>query len=80
MILNTLYMAICALCLLPFLAQAGEQTSVKLSKEAFINSVLLNKQKKKNLIEMNGFGIDRHCSTVTETITLKSITVKLQEN
>lgn len=33
--LNTLYMPICALCLLPFLAQAGEQTSVQLSKEAF---------------------------------------------
>jgi hypothetical protein len=39
----------------------------------------VNKQKKKNLIETVGFKLDRHGSTITEPIILKSIIVKLDE-
>ena len=39
----------------------------------------MNEQKRKNLIEMVGFKLDRHGSTVTEPIVLKSITVRLDD-
>jgi hypothetical protein len=58
-----------------FVGKAGQDVVVTLSTEDF----LVNKQKKKNLIALVGFGIDRHGSTVTEPIILKSITVKLDE-
>lgn len=55
--------------------KGGQDVVITLSTEDF----LVNKQKKKNLIALVGFGIDRHGSTVTEPIILKSITVKLEE-
>jgi hypothetical protein len=39
---------------------------------------MVNRQKKKNLIEMIGFKLERHGSALTEPIILKSITVKLE--
>lgn len=54
-------------------AKAGQDVVITLSTEDF----LVNKQKKKNLIETVGFKLDRHGSTLTEPIILKSITVKL---
>jgi len=56
-------------------SKAGQDAVITLSTEDF----LVNKQKKKNLIETVGFKFDRHGSTVTEPIILKSITVKLDE-
>jgi hypothetical protein len=56
-------------------SKAGQNVSITLSTEDF----LVNKQKKKNLIETVGFKFDRHGSTVNEPIILKSITVKLDE-
>jgi hypothetical protein len=54
-------------------AKAGQDLVLTLSTEDF----LVNKQKKKNLIETVGFKLDRHGSILTEPIILKSITVKL---
>lgn len=54
-------------------SKAGQDLVLTLSTEDF----LVNKQKKKNLIETVGFKLDRHGSTLTEPIILKSITVKL---
>ena len=54
-------------------AKAGQDLVLTLSTKDF----LVNKQKKKNLIETVGFKLDRHGSTLTEPIILKSITVKL---
>jgi hypothetical protein len=56
-------------------AKAGQDIVITLSTQDF----LVNKQKKKNLIETIGFKLDRHGSTVTEPIILKSITVRLDE-
>jgi hypothetical protein len=56
-------------------ARAGQELVITLSTQDF----LVNKQKKKNLIETVGFKLDRHGSTVTEPITLKSITVRLDD-
>ncbi len=56
-------------------SKAGQDLVITLSTEDF----LVNKQKKKNLIETVGFKFDRHGSTITEPIILKSITVKLDE-
>jgi len=56
-----------------FRGKAGQDVVLTLSTEDF----LVNEQKKKNLIEMVGFKLDRHGSTVTEPILLKSITVRL---
>jgi hypothetical protein len=56
-------------------ARAGQDIVITLSTQDF----LVNKQKKKNLIETVGFKLDRHGSTVTEPIILKSITVRLNE-
>jgi len=56
-------------------SNAGQDVVITLSTEDF----LVNKQKKKNLIETVGFKFDRHGSTLTEPIILKSITVKLNE-
>jgi hypothetical protein len=53
--------------------KAGQDVVITLSTEDF----LVNKQKKKNLIETVGFKFDRHGSTITEPIILKSINVKL---
>ena len=58
-----------------FAGKAGQDVVLILSTEDF----LVNKQKKKNLIEMIGFKLDRHGSTVSEPILLKSITVKLDD-
>lgn len=58
-----------------FAGKAGQDVVLILSTEDF----LVNKQKKRNLIEMIGFKLDRHGSTVTEPIVLKSITVKLDD-
>ena len=58
-----------------FAGKAGQDVVLTLSTGDF----LVNKQKKKNLIEMVGFKLDRHGSNVTEPIVLKSITVKLDE-
>lgn len=55
--------------------KAGQDLVLTLSTEDF----RINKQKKKNLIEMVGFKFDRHGSIVTEPIILKSITVKLDK-
>jgi len=54
--------------------KAGQDVIITLSTEDF----LVNKQKKKNLIETVGFKFDRHGSTLTEPIILKSITVNLK--
>jgi hypothetical protein len=56
-------------------SKAGQDVVITLSTEDF----LVNKQKKKNLIETVGFKFDRHGSSITEPIILKSITVKLDE-
>jgi len=56
-----------------FADKAGQDVIITLSTEDF----LVNKQKKKNLIEIVGFKFDRHGSTVTEPIILKTITIKL---
>ena len=56
-----------------FKNDAGRDIVITLSTEDF----LINKQKKRNLIEMVGFKIDRHSSGITERILLKSITVRL---
>ncbi len=56
-----------------FAGKANQDVIVSLST----NDFLTNPQKKKNLIEMIGVKIDRHGSTLTEPIILKSITVKL---
>jgi hypothetical protein len=56
-------------------SKAGQDVVLTLSTEDF----LVNKQKKKNLIETVGFKFDRHGSTLTEPIILKSITLKLNE-
>ena len=56
-----------------FSGKAGRDVVLTLSSEDF----LVNPQKKKNLIEMVGFKLDRHGSAVSEPILLKSITVKL---
>lgn len=56
-------------------SKAGQDIIITLSTEDF----LVNKQKKKNLIETVGFKFDRHGSVVTEPIILKSISVKLDE-
>jgi len=53
----------------------GQDVVVTLSFEDF----LVNKQKRKNLIEWVGFGINRQGSTLTKPITVKSITLKLPE-
>jgi len=53
--------------------KADQDVVLTLSTEDF----LVNKQKKKNLIETVGFKFDRHGSTLTEPIILKSITVKV---
>jgi len=53
--------------------KAGQDIVITLST----NDFLVNKQKKKNLIETVGFKLDRHGSMVTEPIILKSIEVKL---
>jgi hypothetical protein len=58
-----------------FADKAGNDVVISLSSEDF----LVNKQKKKNLIETVGFKFDRHGSTLTEPIILKSITVLLDE-
>jgi regulation of enolase protein 1 (concanavalin A-like superfamily) len=58
-----------------FRGKAGQDVVLTLSTEDF----LANRQKKKNLIEMVGFKLDRHGSTVTEPIVLKSITVRLDD-
>jgi hypothetical protein len=58
-----------------FRGKAGQDVVLTLSTEDF----LVNEQKKKNLIEMVGFKLDRHGSTVTEPILLKSITVRLDD-
>jgi hypothetical protein len=58
-----------------FAAKAGQDIVITLSTQDF----LVNKQKKKNLIETVGFKFDRHGSIVTEPIILKSITVRLDE-
>jgi hypothetical protein len=55
--------------------KAGQDVVITLSTEDF----LVNKQKKKNLIETVGFKFDRHGSNLTEPIILKSITVKLDQ-
>jgi hypothetical protein len=56
-------------------AGKGDQDIVlTLSTEDF----LVNRQKKKNLIEMVGFKLERHGSTLTEPIILKSITINLE--
>jgi predicted esterase len=57
-----------------FADKAGQDVVLTLSSEDF----LVNKQKKKNLIETVGFKFDRHGSTLTDPIILKSITVKLE--
>lgn len=54
-------------------AKAGIDIILTLSTEDF----RINKQKKKNLIETVGFKFDRHGSTITEPIILRSISVKL---
>jgi hypothetical protein len=59
--------------LVEYAEKAGQDIVLSLSTEDF----LVNKQKKKNLIESVGFKFDRHGSTVTELITLKSIKVTL---
>lgn len=59
----------------PFKDKAGQDITLTLSSEDF----LVHKQKKKNLIEMIGFKIDRHGSTLTQPIILKSITIKLDD-
>jgi len=59
-----------------FAAKAGQDIIISLSTEDF----LVNKQKKKNLIETVGFKFDRHGSIVTEPIILKRISIKLDEN
>jgi len=56
-----------------FADKAGQDVIITLSTEDF----LVNKQKKKNLIEIVGFKFDRHGSTVTEPIILKTITIRL---
>ena len=56
-----------------FKGKAGQDVVLTLSSEDFI----VNKQKSKNQIETVGLKFDRHGSTLTEPITLKSITVKL---
>jgi hypothetical protein len=58
-----------------FSSKAGQDVVITLSSVDF----LVNKQKKKNLIETVGFKFDRHGSSLTEPIILKSITVKLDE-
>ncbi len=58
-----------------YASKAGQDLVLTLSSEDF----RMNKQKKKNLIEMVGFKFDRHGSTLTEPILLKSITVKLDK-
>ena len=55
-------------------AKGDQDIVITLSTEDF----LVNRQKKKNLIEMVGFKFERHGSTLTEPIILKSITVKLE--
>ncbi len=55
--------------------KAGQDIVITLSTDDF----LVNKQKKKNLIETVGFKFDRHGSTVTEPIILKSITIQLDD-
>jgi len=56
-----------------FAGKANQDVVVSLSTNNFIT----NPQKKKNLIEMVGFKIDRHGSTLTDPIILKSITIRL---
>ena len=56
--------------------KAGQDVTITLSSDDF----LVNKQKKKNLIETVGFKFDRHGSTLTQPIILKSITIKLDRN
>ena len=56
-----------------FKTDAGRDIVITLSTEDF----LINKQKKRNLIEMVGFKLDRHGSGITERFLLKSITVRL---
>lgn len=56
-------------------ANAGQDVIITLSTQDF----LVNKQKKKNLIETVGFKFDRRGSILTEPVILKSITVKLDE-
>jgi predicted esterase len=60
-------------CLSQFADEPGQDVVLTLSSEDF----LVNRQKKKNLIETVGFKFDRHGSTLTDPIILKSITVKL---
>jgi len=55
--------------------KAGQDIVITLSTDDF----LVNKQKKKNLIETVGFKFDRHGSTVTVPIILKSITIQLDD-
>jgi hypothetical protein len=59
-----------------FAAKADSDIILTLSSDDF----LINKQKKKNLIETVGFKFDRHGSTLTEPIILKRILVKLDKN
>lgn len=59
-----------------YAGKGGKDIVVTLSSEDFLEQ----RQKRKNLIEMIGFGINRHGSTVSEAIIVKSITVKLSEN
>jgi len=58
-----------------YASKAGQDLVLTLSSEDF----RINKQKKKNLIEMVGFKFDRHGSSLTEPILMKSITVKLDK-
>jgi 3-oxoacyl-[acyl-carrier protein] reductase len=57
-----------------YAGKGDEDIVITLSTEDF----LVNKQKKKNLIEIVGFKLERHGSTLTAPIILKSITVKLE--
>jgi|GEM_PF-2743133 len=59
--------------LFDYVNKVGQDLVLTLSTEDF----RINKQKKKNLIEIVGFIFERKGSTVIEPIILKSITVKL---
>ncbi len=57
-----------------FAGKGDQDIVITLSTEDF----LVNRQKKKNLIEMVGFKFERHGSTLTEPIILKTITIRLE--
>ncbi len=59
-----------------FAAKADQDITITLSTADF----LVNKQKKKNLIETIGFKFDRHGSSITRPIIMKSITVFLDKD